>query len=67
MLQKSTQEVTPVQRKFLFACRKGDFFNSVLSKGDMREKLFKAFRPDGNHLPGYVTSNAMTRFEAEMG
>ena len=54
--------LTPMQAKFIFACRKEGFLDEVHKSGIWREKLFKCMRPDGNRLQGYVASNAMNRF-----
>ncbi|HZK80887.1 MAG TPA: RNA ligase [Humisphaera sp.] len=54
--------LTPMQAKFIFACRKEGFLDEVHKCGMWREKLFKCIRPDGNRLQGYVASNAMNRF-----
>ena len=62
MLQNPNHGLTPVQAKFLFACRKEGFLERVHEKGVWREKLFKCMRPDGNRLAGYVASSAMNRF-----
>jgi len=60
--QDPSRGLTPMQPKFIFACRKENFLEEVHKKGIWREKLFKCIRPDGNWLPGYVASNAMNRF-----
>jgi RNA ligase len=59
--------LTDAQKKFIFACRHKNFLSAVHQAGEWREKLFKFMRPDGNRLPGYQPSDAMHRFEAEMG
>jgi RNA ligase len=56
---------TPEEKAFLFACRKNNFLEKVLTEGAERDKMFKSFRPTGNTLEGYVTSNAMNRFDSE--
>jgi RNA ligase len=68
MIQDPNRILTPVQTKFIFACRKENFLDKVYERGHWREKLFKCMRPDGNWLDGYVASNAMNRFsEASEG
>ena len=54
----------PDVRPFIFAWRKqgGD-----LLAGRSREVLFRAVRPTGNVLPGYVPSYAMNRVMEESG
>ncbi|HWE02243.1 MAG TPA: RNA ligase [Tepidisphaeraceae bacterium] len=62
ILQDPNRDLTAMQGKFVFACRKGKFLDAVHAKGPWREKLFKCMRPDGNRLKGYVASSAMNRF-----
>ncbi len=67
LLQNPRCDLTPAQRKFVFACRKEPFFESIRQRGEWREKLFRLLRPDRNRLAGYVASTAMTRFGEESG
>jgi len=55
----------PEEKSFLFACRKSNFLEKVLTEGAERDKMFKSFRPTGNILEGYSPSNAMNRFDSE--
>ena len=48
----------PALRPFIFAWRKQ---NGNLLTGRSREVIFRAIRPKGNVLPGYVPSYAMGR------
>ena len=67
-LGKKLQEggITPGNlARFIFLCRKKDFFNSVNSPGKHRDAFMKLFRPVNNILPGYVPSKAMFRIEQE--
>jgi len=53
-----------VIRTMLFLVRKKNLLNDVMrpkSKG--RKQIFKLFKPKGNHLKGYVPTNAMNRFD----
>lgn len=56
---------SPVERLFIFACRKSDFLKKVLTPGEERDRMFKFFRPKANVLEGYTPSSAMDRFESE--
>lgn len=65
LLQSLPGELTETQRRFAFAIRKPEFFEKVQRKGELRDRLFRLLRPDGNRLPGYVPSDAMNRFAEE--
>jgi len=64
-LQSEGPGFSPPVRKLVFMCRKAGFFEHVHEPGEARRKAFQFFRPDRNELPGYVPSNAMTRFQSE--
>ncbi|MDB5289662.1 MAG: ligase [Phycisphaerales bacterium] len=67
LVQDPGSGLSEAQRKFLFACRKQDFLDTVRQPGEWRQKAFRHIRPDRNWLAGYESSNAMTRFQEEIG
>lgn len=57
----------PEARKFVFTYRKGKFYDLTEDgESTLRKRLFKAFKPSGNNLDGYVPSNVMSRFDLEI-
>lgn len=52
--------------KWIFACRKCDFFAEVNKAGDIRKKICEGFRPKANMLEGYEPTSAMNRFAGEL-
>ncbi|MEM7716141.1 MAG: RNA ligase [Cyanobacteria bacterium P01_A01_bin.68] len=55
--------VNEIEKKFLFAVRKQNFFKKVRNGGDrFRRVAFETFRPTGNHLDGYIASSTGNRF-----
>lgn len=51
--------------KFIFAARKGEFFDKLENNRLTRDRFFDMFRPNSNRLEGYVPSSSMNRFEEE--
>ena len=63
--KRDCNHLSPVQQRFIFACRKSNFLKKVLTKGRERDRLFKFFRPTANILEGFIPSNVMNRFQNE--
>lgn len=65
MIRDEQSSLSPVARKFVFGARKSGFLEAVYRPGPPRQQAFRLLRPTRNTLPGYIPSNAATRFAAE--
>ena len=59
----NTVKLTEVQKRFIFAARKGELADIKTNpKHRLLPKIFDTFRPDGNALEGYEPASAVNRF-----
>ena len=67
-LMLDDSKLNKIQRQFLFACRKKNFFAEWQIGGSrLRRNLFNNFRPCQNRLEGYTPSTVMNRFSEDEG